>query len=482
MDELQVRTTTGGDATLKESALKEFRASLRGPLLLPGEEGYADARKLWNGMIDKRPGLIARCASVGDVMACIHFARSNNVLVSVRGGDHSAAGTALCDGGLAIDLTSMKSVRVDPTRRTARAEGGTRWGDFDHETQSFGLATTGGTNSDTGIAGLTLGGGLGWLAGKYGLACDNLLSADVVTADGRFLTASPTENEDLFWGLRGGSGNFGVVTSFKYRLHPVGPMLGGMVIHPFEKARDVLRFYSDFSRAIPDEVNTVGALLTAPEGFRVAAIAVCYNGSLEEGEKVLRPLREFGPPLMDQIGPMPYTAVQGMMDATFPRGRCYYWKASLMNRITDDAIDAMIQYFAAAPSPHTVVGFQQLGNAANRVGPDDTAFSHRDALYDFLMLSGWEKPSEADGNIQWTRQLFQGIRPFLHGGIYVNAFAEDFEQGVTDAFRPRTYARLVALKQKYDPTNFFRVNPNIRPTGQSTEQSPPTAQRPFARE
>jgi FAD binding domain/Berberine and berberine like len=463
MNDQHVTTTTGGDATLRGAILSDFKASLRGPLLLPGDDGYDHARSLWNGMIDKRPALIARCAGVADVIACVNFARANNVLVSVRGGDHSAAGTALCDGGLTIDLSAMKSVRVDPARRTVRAEGGTRWGDFDHATQAFGLATTGGTNSDTGIAGLTLGGGLGWLAGKYGLACDNLLAADVVTADGRLLTASATENQDLFWALRGGSGNFGVVTSFEYRLHRVGPVLGGMVVHPFERARDVLRLYSDFSRGIPDEVNTIGALLTAPEGFRVAAIAVCYNGSLEEGEKVLRPLREFGPPLVDQIGPMPYAAVQNMMDATFPRGRHYYWKASLMNRISDDAIDAMIEDFAAAPSPHTVVGFQQLGNAANRVGPDETAFSHRDAPYDFLMLSGWDDPSEADRNIQWTRELYRGIQPFLHGGIYVNAFAEDFEQGVKDAYRPRTYARLVSLKRTYDPTNFFRINPNIQP-------------------
>jgi FAD/FMN-containing dehydrogenase len=308
MNDLHVTTTTGGDAVLNEAILNEFKASLRGPLLLPGDGGYDHARTLWNAMIDKRPALIVRCVGVADVLACVNFARANNVLVSVRGGDHSAAGTALCDGGLTIDLSSMKGIRVDPGKRTARAEGGTRWGEFDRETQAFGLATTGGTNSDTGIAGLTLGGGLGWLAGKYGLACDNLLAADVVTADGRLLTASASENEDLFWGLRGGSGNFGIVTSFEYRLHRVGPLLAGMVVHPFERARDVLRLYSDFSRGIPDEVNTIGALLTAPEGFRVAAIAVCYNGPLEEGEKVLRPLREFGPPLVDQIGPMPYTA------------------------------------------------------------------------------------------------------------------------------------------------------------------------------
>jgi FAD/FMN-containing dehydrogenase len=464
MSELRVTTLTGGETTLQNTVLADLKAHFHGPVLLPGDDGYDTTRQLWNGMLDKRPALIARCTRVADVLASVNFARTHNVLVAVRGGDHSVAGNASCNGGLMLDLSLMKSVRVDPVKQTARAGGGARWGDFDHETQAFGLVTTGGINSDTGIAGLTLGGGIGWLAGKYGLACDNLLSADVVTADGRLLTASATENQDLFWGLRGGSGNFGVVTSFEYQLHQVGPVLAGMVVYPFERAKDVLRFYSDFSTAIPDEVNTIGALLTTPEGLRVAAIAVCYNGALAEGEKVLRPLREFGPPLADHLSPIPYTALQSMMDPTFPRGRQYYWKASLMNHIRDEAINIMVEYFSAVPSPHTLMGFQQLGNATNRVSRDATAFSHRDALYDFLMLSAWEDQAEAERNVQWTRELDTAIQPCLHGGIYVNAFTEDSKQGLKDAYRPETYARLVALKNKYDPTNFFRINPNIQPT------------------
>jgi hypothetical protein len=382
----------------------------------------------------------------------------------VRGGDHSVAGHSVCEGGLMIDLSRMKGVRVDPAKRTARAEGGAKWRDFDHETQAFGLATTGGTNSDTGIAGLTLGGGLGWLAGKYGLTCDNLLAADVVTADGRLLTASAAENQELFWGLRGGGGNFGIVTSFEYQLHQVGPLLAGTVLYPFERAREVLKFYSEFSSTTPDELNTVAVLLTSPDGFPVVAIAVCYNGPLAQGEQVLRPLRTFGPPLADQIGPMPYLALQTMLDGAFPRGRQYYWKAHLSKQVGNDAVDTVIEYFAAVPSPFTVLGFQQLGNAANRVGPDETAFSHRDALYDCLMLSGWDNPAEAERNIQWTRQLYEAMQPFLHAGIYVNALGEDSEQTIRSAYRAQTYERLVALKNQYDPTNLFRLNPNIKPT------------------
>ena len=463
MVDLMVKTLTDGDLLLGEPAVEEFKKSLRGQLLRPDDEGYDQARNVWNGMTDKRPGLIIQCAGVADVINAVNFARDNRLLVAVRGGDHSVAGHSVCEGGIMIDLSRMKSVRVDAVKRTARAEGGAKWRDFDHETQAFGLATTGGTNSDTGIAGLTLGGGLGWLAGKYGLACDNLLSADVVTADGRFLTASARENQDLFWALRGGSGNFGIVTSFEYQLHQVGPVLAGMVVHPFERAREVLRFYSDFSSNIPDEVNTIGALLTSPDGLPVVAIAVCYNGSVDKGEEVLRPLREFGPPRADQIGPIPYMALQTMLDAAFPRGRQYYWKEHLIKHISDAAIDTMIEYFAVVPSPFTVLGFQQFGNAANRVGQDETAFSHRDALYDCLMLSGWESPSEAERNIKWTRELYDAMQPSLHAGIYVNALGEDSEQRIRAAYRPKTYDRLVALKSKYDPTNLFRLNPNIKP-------------------
>jgi FAD/FMN-containing dehydrogenase len=463
MSELVVTTTTGGDAAVDEATVAEFKASLHGQLLLPSDDGYDEARKLWNAMIDKSPALISRCAGAEDVISCINFARANDVLVSVRGGDHSAAGNALCDGGLMIDLSSMNGVSVDSANRAARAGGGSRWRDFDRETQAFGLATTGGTNSDTGVGGLTLGGGLGWLASKHGLACDNLLSADVVTADGRLLTASDAENADLFWGIRGGSGNFGVVTSFEFQLHPVGPMvLAGLVMHPFESAREALRFYGDFSSNIPDELNTIGVLLTSPEGFPVVAIAVCYHGPIDKGEEVLRPVREFGPPLVDQISPMPYMAIQTLLDDAFPRGRHYYWKANLLEDISDDLIDGLVEHFAAVPSPFTGIAFQQLGNAANRVGKSDTAFSHRDARYDCVAISAWTDPAEAETNIRWTREFFDLTRVFSPGGIYVNGVMEP--ETVKFAYRDETYERLAALKNKVDPTNFFRNNPNIKPT------------------
>jgi FAD/FMN-containing dehydrogenase len=465
MTALRIATADEQGAVLAETALQAFKKRLRGRLLRPGETGYDEARAVWNGMVDRRPALILRCAGAADVVEAVQFARTHSILVSVRGGDHSLAGHSVCEGGLMIDLSGMKGVRVDLSTQTARAEGGARWRDFDRETQRFGLATTGGTNADTGIAGLTLGGGLGWLAGRYGLACDNLLAAQVVSAEGRLVRAAPDENDDLFWGLRGGSGNFGIVTTFEYQLHQVGPVLAGRVVHPFERATDVLRFYRDFSCSIPDEVNTLSGLLTTPEGLRVITIGVCYNGPQAKGEAVLRPLRAFGPPLADQISVMPYTELQGLMDPLFPRGRQYYWKARLMNQLSDEAIATIVEHFSTVPSPYTVVGFQQLGNAANRVSPDATAFSHREARYDFLMLSAWDDPSEAERNIQWTRAFDDAMRPFLPGGIYVNAFTQDFAPGIRAAYRPATFERLVALKNKYDPMNFFRLNPNIRPTG-----------------
>jgi FAD/FMN-containing dehydrogenase len=455
----------GSLAVLDPERIEAFRTSLRGRLVLPGDDGYDAARSVWNGMTDKRPGLIAQCAGVADVISAVNLARENRLLVAVRGGDHSVAGHSVCDDGLMIDLSPMKSVRVNPQRQTARAEGGVRWGEFDHETQAFGLASTGGTNTDTGIAGLTLGGGLGWLAGGYGLACDNLLSADIVTADGSFLTASASEHADLFWGLRGGGGNFGVVTSFEYQLHEVGPVLAGMVIHPFSRAREVLKFYASFSTSIPDEMNTVCALLTSPDGQPVVAIAVCYNGDLERGEEAVRPLRAFGPPIVDGVQPMPYVAVQSMLDGSFPRGRQYYWKAHLIGDIGDAAIDAVINSFAAVRSPVSMLGFQQLGNAANRVAPEATAFSHRDAKYDFLMLAGWDNPPEAEQNIQWARDIYDAMRPSLHAGIYLNGLGLDSASQVKSAFRPETFERLLALKREYDPTNLFRLNPNIDPAG-----------------
>jgi FAD/FMN-containing dehydrogenase len=403
---------------------------------------------------------------VADVIHAVHFARTHNLLVSVRGGGHNVAGNAVCEGGLMIDLAQMKSVRVDPLRRTARAEGGVTWGEFDHETQAFGLATTGGTDSTTGIAGLTLGGGLGWLAGRYGLACDNLLCVDIVTADGRFLVASATENADLFWGVRGGGGNFGVVTSFEYRLHPVGPVLAGPVLYPFERARDVLRFSRDFSSTIPDEVNTVCLLTTSPDGVPVVVIAACYNGAIEVGEKALKPLRAFGPPLADHLRPMPYTEIQSLVGSMNPPGRQNYWKSSFMKGISDEAVDTLVASCATVPSPLSQVVFQQLGNAANRVRNDDTAFNHRDARYELLMSSVWLDPGEYKVNVEWTRRLAEAMAPFTTGRAYVNQMGIEVEEGADriKAAYGSNYERLVALKNKYDPTNLFRLNPNIKPT------------------
>ncbi|MGD0075859.1 MAG: FAD-binding oxidoreductase [Candidatus Binataceae bacterium] len=350
----QVITTRGANLTtsvLEESTIQDLKASLRGALLRSGEAGYDDARKIWNGMIDRRPALIACCRGVADVINSINFARTHDLLVAVRGGGHNVAGNAVCAGGLMIDLSRMKGMRVDSARRTARAAPGLTGGEFDHETQAFGLATTGGQISTTGIAGLTLGGGWGHLARRYGLACDNLISADVVTADGQLLTASASEHADLFWGLRGGGGNFGVVTSFEYQLHSVGSVLAGIVAYPFDKAKEVLRLFRDLTSGAPDELASSIVVISLPDGTPVVGIVVCYNGPAAEGERVLKSLRAFGSLLMDQIGPMPYTAAQKLIDGFYPPGLQNYWKSSFLKEISDEAIDTMVAYCAKRPSP-----------------------------------------------------------------------------------------------------------------------------------
>ncbi len=387
--------------------------------------------------------------------------------MAVRGGGHNVAGNAVCDGGMVLDLSRLKSVRVDPVHRTARAEPGLTWGEFDRETQAFGLAVTGGAISTTGIAGVTLGGGWGWLARQYGLASDNLLSVDIVTADGQFLTASATEHADLFWGVRGGGGNFGVVTSFEYRLHRVGPVLAGMVIYPYEKAKDVLRFYREFTRTEPDELTSWVVLMTSPAGDPVAAIAVCYSGALEEGERVLRPLRAFGPPLVDQIGPMAYTAVQSLVDAFYPPGLHDYWKSSFLQDLSDEAIDTMVAHCAMRPGPLCHMVMEELGGAVSRVGHEATAFNHRDVRYNFLSLGVCADPAESAPCIRWAREFWRAMQPFASGGVYVNYLGQEADEGaerVQAAYGPQKYERLVALKNTYDPTNFFRFNQNIKPT------------------
>ena len=464
MTDLRITTTNGTDAILEEATVQKFADSLRGPLLGPGEDGYDGARKVWNGMIDRRPALIARCAGVADVVAAVRFARTHRVLVSVKGGGHNITGNAVCEGGLMIDLSPMKSVRIDLAKQTARAEAGLTWGEFNHETQAFGLATTGGVVSTTGIAGLTLGGGLGWLMGKHGLSCDNLLSADLVTADGQFLTASADQHPDLFWALRGGGGNFGVVTSFEYRVHPVDAVLAGMVLHPMAKAREVLRFYRDFARNCPDEALAAAALMTSPEGAPVVAIIVSYIGDIVAGEAVVAPLRKFGSPLLDTIAPTSYVQLNTLFDAAVPYGGVQrYWKSSFLKQLGDDLIEILIERSAKMLSPMSMVLFFHLHGAAARVDRNATAFGLRDDQWDYDVISQWTDPDESADHVQWTREFWTAVEPFATGEVYVNHLDSEEATRIRAAYS-QGYERLVALKNKYDPTNLFRLNQNIKPT------------------
>ena len=450
---------------ISPSAMEKFQANLRGPLLQPGEAGYDEARRVWNGMINRRPALIARCAGASDVIQCVNFARENNVLVAVRGGGHNIGGNAVCEDGLMIDLSSMKGLRVDPAHRVARAEPGLTWGQFDRETQAFGLATTGGQISTTGIAGLTLGGGWGHLARRYGLSSDNLLSVDLVTASGEFLTASATENTDLFWGVRGGGGNFGIATSFEYQLHPVGPVLSGIVAYPFEKAKEVLKLYREFTIASPDEMASGIVLISLPDGTPVVGIVVCYSGALLDGERLVKPLRTFSPLLMDQIGPIPYTAAQQLIDGFYPFGLQNYWKSCFLKKISDEAIDTMVTYCAKRPTPmcHGIIE-HQLGGAVRRVDRDATAFGQRDAEYSFMSLGVCAEAADTDKCIRWAREFWDAMQPWSTGGAYVNYLGDEGPGRIEAAYGPEKYARLVALKNKYDPTNLFRLNQNIKPS------------------
>jgi hypothetical protein len=457
--------TTIATSGLDEATIHEFRAGLRGTLLRPGDDGYDAARRVWNGMIDRKPALIARCAGAADVISAVNVARTRDVLVSVRGGGHGVAGYAVCDGGLMIDLSPMKGIRVDPARRTARAQPGLTWGEFDQETQAFGLATTGGFVPTTGIAGLTLGGGLGYLMRRFGLACDNLLSVDIVTADGQLRTASPTENEDLFWGVRGGGGNFGVVTSFEYRLSAVGPMvLGGDILHPLTVAKEALQFYREFTHTAPDELTTHLAFVTSPEGHPVVAFIVCYSGPMGKGEEVIRPLRAFGSPVADLVGPMPYIAVQALGGPFYPPGRFNYWKSSFIYDLSDAAIDTMIAQFEAVPSPFSAVALEHLGGAMSRIGKDETAFNERTAPLSLIITSEWTDPAESENNIRWARDFWAAMRPFASEAAYVNYLDRGDEDRIRAAYGADKYERLVTLKNKYDPTNIFRLNQNIKPS------------------
>ena len=464
MPDIRILTTDGNEKSLQDQAIQDLAEAMRGRLLRAGDTGYDEARKVWNGMIDRRPALIARCAGAGDVIAAVRFARSNGALVSVKGGGHNITGNAVCEGGLMIDLSPMKGMRVDPIRKTVRAEAGLTWGEFNRETQAFGLATTGGVVSTTGIAGLTLGGGLGWLMSKHGLSCDNLLSADIVTADGRFLTASAEQNPDLFWGLRGGGGNFGVVTSFEYRLHPVGPVLAGMVIYPRARSAGVLRFYREYARSCGDDLTAFAAMMTSPDGDPVVAMLVGHIGDHAQGEKLMAPVRRFGSPLADTIAPMSYVQLNSLLDAAVPYGGVQrYWKSSFLKELGDDLLEIMIDRAEGMRSPMSMIGFFHVHGAATRIDRDATAYSLRDDQWDYDVISQWNDPAETAGHIQWTRDYWRAVEPFASGEVYVNHLDAEEAGRLTGAYS-RNYDRLIALKNKYDPTNLFRMNQNIKPT------------------
>ena len=451
---------------IAQSILQKLRESLRGQSFCPGEPGYDAARTIPNAMIDRRPAVIARCAGAADVIACVHFAREHDMLVSVRGGGHSVAGKSVCDDGLMIDLSGMKGMRVDPVRRTARAEPGLKLGEFDRETQEFGLATTLGVVPTTGISGLTLGGGFGNLMAKHGLALDNLISVDIVTADGRLLTASAQENEDLFWGVRGSNGNLGVVTSLAYRLHEVGPVVGGAVMYPVSKSADVLHFCREFAQTIPVEIVIQGGAFTMPDGVPVFGVGACYCGaSVAEGEKLLQPLRKFGRPVADMITTISYVQMQSLFEAFFPPGRHTYVKSNFLRELSDEAIATISPWAGKSPSPHTFAPFfEHWHGAVSRVGITETAFPHRQHSWNLFAWSTWTEPADSQRNIQWTRDCWEAVRPFLVAGSYVNYVSDEGDTFARAAYGPN-YDRLVALKNKYDPTNFFRMNHNIKPSG-----------------
>jgi FAD/FMN-containing dehydrogenase len=453
------------------AALTDLPRSLStfsGELLHPGDEGYENARRVHNGLVDKRPALIARCHGVADVLAAVACGRELGLELAIRGGGHNVAGKAVTDGGLTIDLSPMRGVLVDPARRTARAQGGVTWAELDRETQLHGLAVTGGIVSSTGIAGLTLGGGFGWTMNAFGLAADNLVSAEVVTADGRVLEASEQENADLLWALRGGGGNFGVVTSFEYALHPVGPTVtGGMVVHPFEAAGELFRGFRKASASFPDELTAIPALLHAADGSGapLAAIACCHVGRPDAAQRDLRGILDLGSPLDVQVGPMPYTAVNAMLDGAFPRGALNYWKSSFLEQLSDSAIDMMISQFAAAPSPMTSLALEHFHGAVTRISIDSAAVPHREAGYNLIVTSVWTEPEATDVNVAWTRETFEGLRPAFADRRYVNYL--DSDDGAGDAVRAAygpNYDRLARIKAEYDPDNVFHLNQNIKPT------------------
>jgi FAD/FMN-containing dehydrogenase len=473
MPDTTVKTLDGGGAVLSEGALAGLASTLAGELMVPGTDGYDEARTLWNAMADRRPGLIVECANTSDVVRCVRFAREHSLLVSVGGAGHNIAGNAACDDGFMISLRKMKSVQVDADGKRASVEPGVTLGELDAATQAYGLATPTGINSTTGIAGLTLGGGFGWLSRKHGLTADNLVSAEMVTAKGDVITVGAGENPDLYWGIRGGGGNFGIVTSFEFRLHPVGPeVLSGMVVYPYSEATAVLRHYRDFVKNAPDEVTVWVVMRKAPplpflpeevHGTEVVILAALYAGDMAEGEKALQPLRDYGSPIADVISPHPFTGFQAAFDPLLTPGERNYWKSHDFLSLSDGLLDAALPYVGSLPSDSCEIFFAHMGGATSRVPADATAYRHREAQFIMNVHGRWHDAGDDEKCVAWCRDLFDATTPFATGGVYVNFMTEEEMDRVESAYG-ESYKKLVALKDRYDPENLFRFNQNVKPS------------------
>ena len=457
---------------LNEVTVGKFKASLRGELIQNNDEGYDNARKVYNGMIDRHPRLIARCADVADVVTAVNFGRQSDMLIAVRGGGHNAGGLGVCDDGLVIDLSPIKYTRVDPAAQTVRVGGGSTWGDVDHATHAFGLAVPSGFISTTGVGGLTLGGGVGHLTRKCGLTIDNLLAADMVLADGRFVTASAEENEDLFWAIRGGGGNFGVVTSFLFKAHAIHTDYAGPMLWPSEQAAEVMQWYREFITHAPEDLNGFFAFLVVPPGppfpehlhkKTMCGIVWCYAGPLEKAEETFRPIRSFRPPALDLVGPITHPALQSMFDGLYPPGLQWYWKADFVNELSDKAIALHAEHGSKIPTMHSTMHLYPIDGAARRVGKRDTPWSYRDAVWAEVIVGVDPDPANKERIIAWAREYWDALHPYSAGGTYLNFIMDEGEDRVKAAYRDN-YERLVEVKNKYDPTNFFRVNQNIKPT------------------
>ena len=453
-------------ATIDEGRFTALASSFSGTLLRPTDDGYDEARRVHNGLVDRRPALIARCLGAPDAAAALAFARNSGLPVSVRGGGHNIAGRAVIDDGVTIDLSLMKGIDVDPSAQTVRAGGGVVWSEFNSATAEHGLATTGGLVSTTGIAGLTLGGGLGWLMPKYGLAADNLVSVELVSASGEVLHVSEENDPDLFWALRGGGGNFGIATTFEFRLHPLTEVVAGLVAYPFEAARDVLRFLRDFTGgSLSDDLMVVGALVHAPDGSgtKLAAVVVCHVGSKEEADRELEPLLGFGSPALTQVGPMPYPTANTLLDDAYPKGALNYWKSGFLGGLDEQAIDSIVEQFATTPSTMTAIGIEHFHGAVTRVGVSDTAVPHREPGHNMFITSVWTDPGTTGANIAWTREAFSAIRPHLADRRWLNYLDDDDAADAVRAAYGPNYQRLADLKRLYDPDNVFQSNHNIEP-------------------